>query len=186
VVNAVLLKPLPYAHGDRLLRCNSKRRARNAGSTLLRGGDQRLQAQSHSLDGLVEYHNMNSYCWAGRTGTRGTGVVSWNYFDVFGLKPLFGRNFRPDDEHRELRGADAQLRILDPQLWRRPHVVSKTFTMNDKLHTVIGILPRCRNIPTRTMCTCDDGVSVRSRPAFIANRQSRMMRVFGRMKPELP
>jgi len=57
------------------------------------------RTQSHSLDGLVEYHNMNFILLGrGEPERVETGVVSWNYFDVFGVKPLFGRAFRPEDE----------------------------------------------------------------------------------------
>jgi len=81
------------------LRCNNRRRGRNAGQPFSVAETNDYRAQSHSLDGLVEYHNMNFILLGrGEPERVETGVVSWNYFDVFGLKPLFGRNFRPDDE----------------------------------------------------------------------------------------
>jgi len=56
-------------------------------------------------------------------------------------------------------GAPLQLLMLSYEYWIRSFggdhtVVNKTFTMNDKLHTVIGILPPVPQYPTRTMCTC--------------------------------
>src|ERR1700724_3600663 len=58
VVNAVLLKPLPYEHGERLLML-SERIARGGGlgrSSVPELNDYR--SQNRSLDGIVEYHNM--------------------------------------------------------------------------------------------------------------------------------
>ena len=187
VVNAVLLKPLPYEHGDRLL--TLQQQAPRAG--LLRqpfsvAETNDYRSQSHSLDGLVEYHNMN-FILLGRSEPERveTGVVSWNYFDVFGVKPLFGRAFRPADEQP---GAPAVL-MLSYEYWIHsfggdPTVVNKTFTMNDKPHTVIGILPPVPQYPDENdVYMPTTACPFRSRPAFIANRQARMMQVFGRMKP---
>ena len=144
------------------------------------------RTQSHSLDGLVEYHNMNFILLGrGEPERVETGVVSWNYFDVFGVKPLFGRAFRPEDEQP---GAPAVL-MLSYEYWIRsfggdPTVVNKTFTMNDRPHTVVGILPPVPQYPDENdVYMPTTACPFRSRPAFIANRQARMMQVFGRMKP---
>jgi putative ABC transport system permease protein len=187
VVNAVLLKPLPYEHGDRLVVLQQQ--APRAGLlhqpfSVAETNDYRTQ--SHSLDGLVEYHNMN-FILLGRSEPERvvSGVVSWNFFDVFGVKPLFGRSFRPEDEQH---GAPAVL-MLSYEYWIRsfggdPTVVNKRFTMNDKIHTVIGILPPVPQYPDENdVYMPTTACPFRSRPAFIANRQSRMMQVFGRMKP---
>jgi putative ABC transport system permease protein len=89
VVNAVLLKPLPYEHGERLLML-SQRTVPGGGvgrSSVPELNDYR--AQSRSMDGIVEYHNMQ-FILLGRAEPERveTGVVSWNFFDVFGVKPL--------------------------------------------------------------------------------------------------
>ena len=187
VVNAVLLKPLPYENGERLV--TLQQQAPRAGMlrqpfSVTEINDYR--AQSHSLDGLVEYHNMN-FILLGRSEPERveTGVVSWNYFDVFGVKPLFGRSFRADDEQP---GAPAVL-MLSYEYWIRsfggdPTVVNKKFTMNDRVHTVVGVLPPVPQYPDENeVYMPTTACPFRSRPAFIANRQARMMQVFGRMKP---
>jgi hypothetical protein len=72
--------------------------------------------QNRSLDAIVEYHNMQ-FILLGRVQPEQveTGVVSWNYFDIFGAKPLVGRNFSPDDEKP---GAPAVL-LLSYEYWLR-------------------------------------------------------------------
>jgi len=184
VVNAVLLKPLPYEHGDRLVVLQHRMGMLNQGFSPLDTSDYRTQ--SRALDGLVEYHNMN-FILLGRSEPERveTGVVSWNYFDVFGIKPLFGRAFRPEDEQP---GAPAVL-MLSYEYWIKsfggdPTVVNKTFTMNDKIHTVIGVLPPVPQYPDENdVYMPTTACPFRSNPATIANRHARMVQVFGRMKP---
>ena len=186
VVNAVLLKPLPYEHGDRLLTLHQQApRAGMLNQPFSVAEINDYRTQSHTLDGLVEYHNMN-FILLGRSEPERveTGVVSWNYFDVFGVKPLFGRAFRPEDEQP---GAPAVL-MLSYEYWIKsfggdPTVLNKKFSMNDRPHTVVGILPPVPQYPDENdMYMPTTACPFRSRPAFIANRQSRMMQVFGRMK----
>jgi putative ABC transport system permease protein len=186
VVNAVLLKPLPYEHGERLVVLQQRMGTMNQPFSAADTNDYR--SQSRSLDGLVEYHNMN-FILLGRSEPERveTGVVSWNYFDVFGVKPLFGRTFRPEDEQP---GAPAVL-MLSYEYWIKsfggdPTIVNKTFTMNDKIHTVIGVLPPVPQYPDENdVYMPTTACPFRSRPATIANRQARMVQVFGRMKPGL-
>jgi putative ABC transport system permease protein len=187
VVNAVLLKPLPYEHGDRLLVVQQQ--APKAGLLDQPFSVQEIndyRNQNHSLDGLVEYHNMN-FILLGRSEPERveTGVVSWNFFDVFGVKPLFGRAFRAEDEQP---GAPAVL-LLSYEYWIRsfggdPTVVGKTFTMNDRIHTVVGVLPPVPQYPDENdVYMPATACPFRSSKAMIENRASRMVRVFGRLKP---
>ena len=187
VVNAVLLKPLPYQHGDRLV--HLQQQAKQMGVTNLPFSVPEIKdyrAQNHTFDGLVEYHNMN-FILLGRNEPERveTGVVSWNYFDVFGLKPLAGRDFRPEDEEP---GAPAVL-MLSYEYWIRsfggdPTVVGKTFNMNDRIHTVVGILPPVPQYPDENdVYMPTSACPFRSAKTMIENRRARMLTVFGRLKP---
>jgi len=189
VVNAVLLKPLPYRHGDRLIVIQQQ--APRAGLLDQPFSVQEIEDyrhQNHSLDSLVEYHNMN-FILLGRSEPERveTGVVSWNFFDVFGIQPLVGRTFRAGDEQP---GAPAVL-LLSYEYWIRsfggdPTVVGKTFTMNDKIHTVVGVLPPMPQYPDENdVYMPTTACPFRSSPAMIEDRTSRMMRAFGRLKPEV-
>ena len=186
VVNAVLLKPLPYQHGERLV--HLQQQAKQLGVSNLPFSVPEIsdyRAQNHTFDGLVEYHNMN-FILLGRNEPERveTGVVSWNYFDIFGLKPLAGRNFRPEDEEP---GAPAVL-LLSYEYWIRsfggdPTVVGKTFKMNDRVHTVVGILPPVPQYPDENdVYMPTSACPFRSSKAMIESRRSRMLTVFGRLK----
>ena len=186
VVNAVLLKPLPYEHGERLLML---RQHTEQGGALALASVPELndyRRQNRSLDAIVEYHNMQ-FILLGRSEPERveTGVVSWNFFDVFGVKPLVGRMFEPNDEKP---GAPAVL-LLSFEYWERsfggdPAVVGKTFRMNDKPHTVIGVLPPFPQYPQENDVYMPSvACPFRSAPDLIAKRQGGMLRLFGRMKP---
>ena len=186
VVNAVLLKPLPYEHGERLLMLSQ--RTAPAGGTGVTSVPELndYRRQNRSLDGVVEYHNMQ-FILLGRSEPERveTGVVSWNFFDLFGVKPLVGRMFEPNDEKP---GAPAVL-LLSFEYWERsfggdPTVVGKIFRMNDKPHTVIGVLPPFPQYPEENDVYMPSvACPFRSDPKTVADRQGRMLRLFGRMKP---
>src|SRR4029077_17311835 len=189
VVNAVLLKPLPYQHGERLLMMRQSTPASGLmGRTVSVPELMDYRRQNRSLDAIVEYHNMQ-FILLGRAEPEQveTGVVSWNYFDVFGAKPLLGRNFAPDDEKP---GAPAVL-LLSYEYWLRsfggdPTVIGKVFRMNDKPHTVIGVLPPFPQYPQENdVYMPTTACPFRSGAHMLANRQMRMVRMFGRMKPNL-
>jgi putative ABC transport system permease protein len=189
VVNAVLLKPLPYAHGERLLMLRERlSRGAPAGRNVSVPEMLDYRRQNHSLDAIVEYHNMQ-FILLGRAEPEQveTGVVSWNFFDVFGAKPLFGRDFAPDDEKE---GAPAVL-LLSYEFWLRsfggdPTVVGKVFRMNDKPHTVVGVLPPFPQYPHENdVYMPSSACPFRSSAHMIGNRQMRMLRLFARMKPNV-
>src|SRR5213075_1251048 len=100
VVHAVLLRPLPYANGDRLVEVRQqapKIGVANAGVSVKEIDDYRTQTDA--LDAVVEYHQMSfNMLGRGEASRVQTGVVSANFFDVLGLRPLLGRTFRADDD----------------------------------------------------------------------------------------
>src|SRR5215471_17495657 len=187
VVRAVLLKPLPYPEGQQLIfvrQQEPKLGVEDLGFSVAEIEDYRKQ--NRSLSGLVEYHGMAFTLFGhGDPDRVRTGVVSANYFDLFGIKPLLGRTFLPDDDKL---GAPAVL-VLSYEYWRNnfgadPDIVGKTFEMNDKEHTVVGVLPPVPQYPNENdVYMPTSAYPWRSNPKFIANRGNRMMKVFGRLKP---
>jgi putative ABC transport system permease protein len=139
--------------------------------------DFRSQAAS-SLDGVVEYHSMNFTLLGGSEARRvRTGVVSWDFFDVFGVKPVLGRSFRPEDEaHR----AEAVL-LLSHEFWKNemradPGVVGRHFEMNDRVHTVVGVLPALPRYPdANDVYMPTTACPFRSAASVTENRRARMV-----------
>ncbi|MEM8964473.1 MAG: ABC transporter permease, partial [Acidobacteriota bacterium] len=150
VVNGILLQPLPYADDDSLVLL--RQQAIHLGVDNLAFSIRELydvQEQSSALSAIAEYHSM-SFTLLGREEPMRvrTGVVSASYFPLLGVKPVLGRDFRPTDEHH---GAEAVL-MLSHGFWQRsfggdPDIVGQVFEMNDKPHTVVGVLPPIPQFP---------------------------------------
>jgi predicted permease len=184
-VYGVLLKPLPYANGPRLVLLQQEAKSSTAPQLNVSVNElQDYRQQTHSFSDLVEYHSMN-FILLGRQPDRvRTGVVSANFFDALGVKPLLGRTFRPDEDQM---GA-APVLILSNQYWKEhhggdPNIVGKTFKLNDKLHIVVGVLPPIPQYPRENDVYMPvSACPFRSDPKTIANRNSRMLSVFGTLK----
>ena len=187
VVHAVLLKPLPYPDGQQLIfvrQQEPKLGVEDLGFSVVEIEDYRQQ--NRSLAGLVEYHGMAFTLFGhGDPDRVRTGVVSSNYFDLFGIKPLLGRTFLPDDDKL---GAPAVL-VLSYEYWKNNFgadrdIVGKMFEMNDKVHTVVGVLPPVPQYPNENdVYMPTSACPWRSNKAHLEMRDMRMMEVFGRMKP---
>ncbi len=152
VVNGVLFAPLPYANGQRLMLVNQSAPLANQpnfGVSIKELYDYREQLHSVDTDGLVEFHQMNfDLLRRGEPDRVATGVVSHNFFDVLGIRPILGRTFAdPDDDE----GAEAVL-VLGFKYWTSrfgadPNIIGQVFQMNDRPHTVIGVLPDVPHYP---------------------------------------
>ena len=144
MIRGVLLRPLPYREGERLVFLEQP--ASLAGVQDARFSVPELadyRSQSRSLEGIVEYHSMPFILLGdGEPSRVQTGVVSANFFDVLGVTPHLGRAFR---EGEDQAGANPVL-MLSYGYWMNqlggdPAVIGRTFEMNDRIHTVIGVLP---------------------------------------------
>ncbi len=144
VLQGVLFAPLPFRQGERLVLVRHSApgsEVTNAAVSIpeLAAYRERL----HSVRDLVEYHGMSfTLLKRGEPDRVATGVVSANFFSMLGIKPLLGRDFTPGDE---VHGAEAVL-LLSYPYWQQkfggdPKVVGAVVEMNNRPHTVIGVLP---------------------------------------------
>jgi putative ABC transport system permease protein len=147
VLRAVLLEPLPQQNGHRVVRVFQPNTAGElTGLSPLEIADYRA---APSIEAIVEYHSMPfTFLDAGEPQRLQTGVVSADYFDALGVRALVGRTFRPGEDQP---GSDPVL-VLSHDYWLRafggdPGVVGRTLRMNDRTHTVVGVLPRVPQHP---------------------------------------
>jgi putative ABC transport system permease protein len=187
VVHGVLLRPLPYPQGQQLVFVRQQAQKEGIDDTSFSVHEiQDYREQNKSLAGLVEYHAMSFILYGhGDPDRVRTAVVSANYFDLFQLSPLLGRTFLPDDDKL---GAPPVL-VLSNEYWKDkfgadPGIVGKTFELNDKVHTVVGVLPPVPQYPTESdVYMPTSACPFRSSSSMIDNRDARMMEAFGRLKP---
>jgi putative ABC transport system permease protein len=187
VLNGIILRPLPYKDAGQIVIVQQQLVKTGIGRmdfSVAEMSDYRQQ--NTTLNGLVEYHNMRFVLQGNGTGERvRTGVVSYGFFDFFGVEPVLGRSFVASEEQT---GA-APVVLLSYEYWQRKYggdrgVVGKTLRINDRLHTVIGVLPSLPQYPddndvyiTTTSCP------FRMWPDRITNRNRRFSRAFARLKP---
>jgi len=190
VIYGVLMRPLPYKDGNQLVIVQQQAplaHILNVPFSVKEVQDYRDQNQT--LDSVVEHHSMSFTLLGGKEPQRvATGVVSANFFDVLGVKPLLGRTFVDADEQH---GSDAVI-VLSYQYWKQSHggdpdIVGRIFQMNNRPHTVIGVLPPIPQYPIeQDVYMPTSQCPTRSSEQFISNRNARMMSVFGRLKAGIP
>ena len=190
VLNGVLLKPLPFANGHRIVHVVQPVTAGNiedAGFSATEIADYRAQAAT--LESVVEYHSMSfNMIGRGEPHRVQTGVVSANYFEVLGVTPMLGRSFRPGEDEP---GA-APVVILAYDFWRTnlggdPTIVGQTVEMTDRVHTVIGVLPPLPQFPNENdvfmpVYSCPFRSSENAR----TNRGARFLTMFALTRRDAP
>ena len=99
MIYGVLLRPLPYREGDRLVVLNQQARLNNVHSLGFSVPEfQDYRDQNKTME-MVEHHAMSFILYGRNEPERvQTSVVSANFFDVLGVKPILGRTFVSDDE----------------------------------------------------------------------------------------
>jgi putative ABC transport system permease protein len=145
VVNATLVRPLPFPHGDRLVQLflmppgQSDWTARNPQSvgTFLRFREHVRQAE------LVEGMWVRERALGGDTEPEVvvSGAVSAGLFTLFGGPPALGRTFTEDEDR-----ANAQVVVLGHGIWERrfgrdPAILGRTVLIDRAPHEVIGVMP---------------------------------------------
>ncbi len=187
VVYGVLLKPLPYAQGNQLVvlhQAFQKSGQKNVGFSVDELNDYRKQ--SRSLTQVEEYHQMGFILLDGHEPSLvRTGVVSAHFFDMLGIKPYLGRLFTDGDETHN----SEPVLVLSYGYWKKhyggdPSIVGRHFRMNDKEHTVVGVLPPVPQYPRENdvympTVACPS----RSDPMMIRDRNMHMMYAFARLRP---
>ncbi len=170
VVNAVLLRPLPYRDADRLV---------IAGVSL---PDYRDLEQSNQVFDEMAVYASNLYNLTGGEESeqvRGA-IVSPGFFPMLG-SPVLGRAFEPSDGRE-------QLVVLSYDLWQRrfgggADVIGKTLELGGRSHTVVGVMPRQFQFPAsdfKLWVNLDSAMA--QAPEQIENRSLRIFRALGRIK----
>jgi putative ABC transport system permease protein len=192
VISGVLLKPLPFRNGDDIVLVQHTSQAANGADAAVSIPElfdyrQRLQ----SVRDLVEFHGMSfTLLNQGEPDRVDTGVVSANFFEMLGIRPLHGRTFVPGDD--EL-GADAVL-VLSHGYWKRkfggdPKVIGKVLEMNNRPHTVIGVLPDFPEYPRQndvymSTSACPFRSQAQRNMVQLGRRAFSGLRIFGRLSPD--
>jgi putative ABC transport system permease protein len=152
LVDATLLRPLPVPGPDRLVilseRTPSGSRSRVSPPNLIDWRD-----RSRTFEGMAGFApRVGAMVMAGRTPESVSRQwVTAGFFDVFGVRPLVGRVFRPADN---LDGAGLSV-VLSETFWRSrfggdPSIVGRAVRLDGEDYTVVGVVPRDFQLTGRT------------------------------------
>jgi putative ABC transport system permease protein len=144
VINAVLLRPLPYPDAERIVTMSES----SAGQPEISVSWQNFldwKTESNVFDALAvgrrEAFNLSGL--EGRGPERISGfVVTAPFFKVIGLNPQIGRTFT---EEEDKRGGE-RLAVISDALWQRafnrdPAVLGRSINLHNQLYTVLGVMP---------------------------------------------
>ncbi len=180
IVRAVLLKPLPYADPGRLVQLStSTPQFRDASVSYPNFLD--WQAQSRSFESMAAYRTENFNLTGDALPERLRGqMTSAAMFGTLGVQPILGRTFGADEDRR---GA-APVVVLTSSFWQArfggdPHVLGRSLTLNDRLYTIIGVVPSDDVLWRRTSVLVPIGQW--TEPLFWNRGVGMGMRVVGRL-----
>ncbi len=184
LVNAVLLRPLPFPEPDSLVWVFGN----------VRGGGNR--ASVTPLD-YLDYRERNktfaefaamfsgpvpvNFTGAGEPERLTAAGVTGNYFQALGVQPSLGRTFQLENE----KSGQDQVVVLSHALWLRrfggdPSIVNKTITLDGKSCAVIGVMPRDFSFPQTAELWVP--MNFEASPGM-KQRKAHFLRPIGRLKP---
>ncbi len=149
VVNAVLLKPLPFPSPQQLVafgRTNTRQKDQNTLGVLSYPDFFDFREQNRTLASTAVFRD-RSFALTGERGASSLRGLksSAEFFDVLGIKPVIGRTFSRADE--QAGGGPGGFKIiLSDDFWRQyfggdPNVLGRTIELDRRLYTVIGVMP---------------------------------------------
>jgi putative ABC transport system permease protein len=181
VINAVLLRPLPFHDPDRLLLLYETEAA--PGLYPFAAPDFiDWQAQNHTLE------SMSLIAWPRRCNVSGAGEpqsaltvdTQANFFTVLGVQPMLGRTFATGED----QGGKNRVAVLHYGFWQRQFggdsgIIGKSIELNAENYSVIGVMPASFNYPQGTEIWAPLDMS----PQNLGPRGSHSYRALGRLKP---
>jgi putative ABC transport system permease protein len=175
VVNAVMLRPLPYEKPDRLVwiaEKNDKLNLPTFAASVLNYLSWKEQSRTFEPMGAFGFATFNLTGLGDPEQLTG-GTVTPSLFPLLGIKPLLGRAFAADED----RPGSAKVAMIGEGLWKRrfggdPSIVGRHLTLNSIDHTVIGIAPASLALLSNgdlwTPMTIDPGREIRLNHVILA------------------
>jgi predicted permease len=188
VINAVLLRPLPYYEPGRLAMLwtdDVKRGIHEEGTSYLTSTDWRNQSAAFADMAVCTRGNAVTLTGGDEPEKVEAEAVSANLFPLLGRAPLLGRTFSSEEAERRDRVV-----VVSHQLWQRRFagsldVLGRTLEINGKTSKVIGVMPSDFYFPSRDTQLWEPTTVYswwdRSRTA----RYNDWWRVVGRLKPHV-
>ncbi|MFL6212367.1 MAG: ABC transporter permease [Blastocatellia bacterium] len=187
VVNAVLLRPLPYQEPDRLVRVYTEFPTMDFHKFWMSAPefmDIHNEAQSWENIGAWSSGGVNVAASNGEPIRVTSASITRSLIDALGVQPALGRNFTEEED----RKGGPRAALIADGLWRSafgtdPNIIGREVQINAQPYTVIGVMPRTFNFPAGSNDPAQVWVSFQFDPANPGNRAGHFLYVIGRLKP---
>jgi predicted permease len=188
VIESVLLRPLPYAHADRLLYIGPPSAKPSFGTTSWMNYRD-IHAQSKSLVDAAGYSDDVGVIES-REGSQSVVAprVTTNLFSMLGARALLGRTFT----EAEGQGGGPQAVLLSEGLWREtfhadPTIVGQALLVGGIAHTVIGVMPDSFRFPETAGPDLHKGLWLPLQPSgeMLKDRDYNFFNVVGELRPDV-
>jgi putative ABC transport system permease protein len=189
VVDAVMLRPLPYYQPQRLIEAQSVESHNPQSSDVSYPDFFDWRSQNRTLEHLVSYRDTSFVLTGLQRPLHVDGeVVSSDFLSALGIRPELGRGFTPDEEKPGTRVILISHALWESQFGADKSIIGRAVHLSGDLYTVIGVMPRSFrfpiNEPTNSVWTT---LAVDNDPndknPSTSNRGMHFLSVFGRMKP---
>ncbi|HKC63796.1 MAG TPA: ABC transporter permease [Pyrinomonadaceae bacterium] len=183
VVDATLLRSLPYKNPERLVHLWETKQQQDFGQREASYPDYLDWKQNEVFESVGGYSPRNFTLSDTDAPERIMGAsVTSNFFDVLGVKAQLGRTFLPDED----RPGAAHIAILSYGLWQRRYgsdqnITGKQITVNGDSYTVVGVLPA--NFQFAKVGQADLWLPLNPNPDQLSRRYMHWLNVIGRLKP---
>jgi putative ABC transport system permease protein len=187
VVDAVVLRPLPFDDADQLVMVLATEEGVDFRSSATSYPDfADIREQTDTLEEVAIFHGTSSTLTGLDTPERLLGGrVSAGFFPLLRVQPALGRLFREEDD---LPGGENVV-VLSHGLWQRrfngaPNTVGQTLTLDGTTHTVVGVLPAGFVFPVE-LADAAIWTPTAADADYFPNRGLKFVSMVGRRKPDV-
>lgn len=143
VVNAVLLKSLPYPQPERLVILRGQT-SEGEPDELSQPEAEDFQSRLQSFEDFTAFQSQSVNVTGGERPDRVRGsFVTSSYFKVFNLKPIIGRTLLPEED----RAGGPKVAVVNEKLWHErlgsdSNLQNKTLTLNGEVFSIVGVISK--------------------------------------------
>jgi putative ABC transport system permease protein len=186
VIENVLLRPLPYAHSDRLIYIGGSGDPHGFSTTSWLNY-QDIKTQSTLLQSLAGYSEDVSVLQSQDASlSLAAPHVTPNLFAMLGVQPLLGRTFT----EAEGQPGGSLVTLLSEGLWRQSfhadsNIVGQTVKLGGKPYTVVGVMPQSFRFPEEVGSDLQKGlwIPLQPNPQMLKDRGYNLFNVMGELRP---